>query len=133
MAERLVEMARKYKDQIILRIPHETANYASISGGNEEFIVADFVSAYDPESKILNAEINEKAICRIISYRDESGIEMPYIVIPNEIVSDFHIEDGEFIEVVFGHIVKKDRIAEIFPGMEIIQNYPYWWRQMKSL
>ncbi|BAB60332.1 TVG1219926 [Thermoplasma volcanium GSS1] len=130
MPERAVEMVRREGDRYFVRLSVETAVYTSLEGKPDEFLLLTIVGSYDPKLKMLKQKINEKAICRTSTFKDSRGFDHPSVIIPAEIVREYKIEEGEYLELLIEHIVKEDKIAAIYPNLEVLQSYPYWWRKI---
>ncbi|CAC11550.1 hypothetical protein [Thermoplasma acidophilum] len=132
MPERFVEMLREENGKIIVRIPGETARYANLEGKEGEYLLVDLVKVFDPHLKLPTHSIGEKAICRTVTFRDNRGYEHLGLEIPQELVNDYGMKAGEYLEAVIEHAILRDKIAAVYPNLEILNQYPYWWRKISQ-
>ncbi|KAA8922451.1 hypothetical protein [Thermoplasma sp.] len=130
MPERFVEMIRDDNGRMVVRIPVETASYANLQGSGDEYLLIHLVKVFDPQLKLPTHSINEKAICRTVTFKDRRGYDHLGLEIPKELVNDYSIKAGEYIEAVIEHAVLRDKIAAVYPNLEILNQYPYWWRKI---
>ncbi|WP_297217057.1 hypothetical protein [Thermoplasma sp.] len=130
MPERFVEMLRDENGKIIVRIPAETVSYANLRGNGDEYLLVHLVKVFDPHLKLPTHSIDEKAICRTVTFKDSRGYDHIGLEIPQELVKDYDMKAGEYIEAVIEHAVLKDKIAAVYPNLEILNQYPYWWRKI---
>ncbi|HZD43113.1 MAG TPA: hypothetical protein VE134_03565 [Methanomicrobiales archaeon] len=123
MPERVVETLTGSLPEPILKIPKETWDAFSLTGGPEEYIDVDFVAGYDRKNEKLY-QIDRTIRAKTEERSTRLGGKVDGIVVPKELVQEYGIRSNHFIEVVLEKVVKGEKETNIFPNREVFEQHP---------
>jgi len=123
MPERIVAMLTGDMPEPILVIPYETWKTFELTGGENEFLIADFMAAWSKDFERLFS-IRREAKCKTIRYTTMIGRIGTGIIVPKEITQQFGIRMDYYFEVFLKKAVKKKKEIDIFPEREVFDHYP---------
>jgi hypothetical protein len=132
MPERIIEILTGELPEPILVIPYKTWRTFELTGGENEYILVEFVAAWNKNYEKLFS-IGREVKCKTKKYTTMVGGLGTGVLVPKQITQEFGIRMNHYIETILKKVIKDGEEIEIFPRREVFEHYPIGFeRVLKS-